>query len=99
MNLPPILKSTFAKALSILAAFYILLYGVLSVNGQYRPSMVAIGGYVGYTWAPMWFYDSNSRSGEGWRSSWVLSFYPLWIMDVCYIHKGVTKGPHHADKS
>jgi hypothetical protein len=64
---------------------YLLVYGVLSLCGGYQRADIGSlhGVTMGYTWAPAGFYDATS----GWRSVWVMGFYPLWYLDTCYVHK------------
>jgi len=66
-------------------AGYVLLYSLLSICGRYqRADLASLHGVeIGYTWAPVGFYDAAT----GWRSGWVLSFYPLWYLDIVYVHK------------
>jgi hypothetical protein len=66
-------------------ASYLLLYAMLSFCGRYqRADLVSLCGVeVGYTWAPVGFYDRVN----GWRSGWMEFFYPLWYLDTCYAHK------------
>lgn len=62
---------------------YLLVYGMLSLCGRYqRADLISLHGVeIGYTWAPAGFY------GTGWRLVWVETFYPLWYLDTCYVHK------------
>ena len=71
--------------MSGLMVVYLFVYAVLSLCGGYqRADITSLHGVTkGYTWAPAGFYDATS----GWRSAWVVSFYPLWYLDACYVHK------------
>jgi hypothetical protein len=64
---------------------YLCLYGVLSVCGRYeRADLGSLHGVeIGYTWAPVGFYDQR----KGWRSGLLDTFYPLWYLDTRYVHK------------
>ncbi len=83
----------FVKFVGGLAICYVLIYLLLSLCGQYRPmSAGGLGRMQIYsTWAPFGFYDPNhSPPGSAigtWRGSMILAFYPLWIIDICYVHK------------
>ena len=82
----------------VILVSYILIYVLLSVNGGYQPSSLEYGGRIGYSWAPLGFYTPRtllpSATGAkvvtgGWKASMVLTFYPLWMTDICYIHKSM----------
>lgn len=66
-------------------ASYLLLYAMLSICGRYqRANLASLHGIeIGYTWAPVGFYDRVS----GWHSALIEFFYPLWYLDICYAHK------------
>ena len=66
-----------------LLAFYLIFYFVIDLNGSYKRSTGGSMGEIGYTWAPFGFYDEK----HSWNSTMVLTFYPLWYLDICYIHK------------
>src|SRR5271156_6599953 len=90
-----------------LLATYFFVYAILSALGRYEVSVVDLGGRVnGYSWAPLGFYETihpinNSKVGApgsnkmtgGWNSSLVYTFYPLWGIDVLYVHKNKTDPP------
>jgi hypothetical protein len=68
-----------------LLASYLLFYAMLSICGHYqRADLASLHGVeIGYTWAPVGFYDRVS----GWRIAPIECFYPLWYLDTCYVHK------------
>ena len=68
-----------------LLASYLLLYAISSICGRYqRADLASLHGVeIGYTWAPVGFYDKV----DGWRSAPIEVFYPLWYLDGCYTHK------------
>jgi hypothetical protein len=96
----------FGKVVGGLVIFYVLLYLLLSLCGQYRPmSEGGLGRMRVYSsWAPFGFYDPNhsppgSVAAERgmiigtWRVSLIQVFYPLWIADILYVHKNLPSPP------
>ncbi len=83
-----------------LPGLYVLVYLLLSAFGHYRPiSVGGLGHWETYlAWAPAGFYDPyHSAPGSAaaergivtgtWRGSMITAFYPLWIVDMSYVHR------------
>jgi hypothetical protein len=84
-----------------LVATYILIYLVLSFNGQYQPSAVGSTGVKEYAWSPLGYYDANhpwegsiaalhSKTNVygGWNNGFLWNlFYPLYRIDTTFFHK------------
>ena|ERR1043165_4870639 len=79
---------------------YVLVYTVLSANGQYQPEIVGVSDVKTYGWAPLGFYDANhpwknSVAAQkskatvygGWNRFMVIIFYPLFYLDHTWLHK------------
>jgi hypothetical protein len=77
---------------------YVLTYLVLTFNGGYQPISVGASHVKEYAWAPLGFYDPDhawknssyahhhpTEKTGGWNQM-MLVFYPLWFIDVRYIH-------------
>jgi len=64
---------------------YMLIYMFLSLGGRYEPSTVEYNGSVGYTWAPFGFYEKSH--GGRWNIPLIYTFYPLWYLDIEWVHK------------
>jgi hypothetical protein len=86
-----------------LVVFYVLSYSILSVCGSYRPFYFISNGVEEYSvWAPIGFYDpkhtpsgsiATARNGT-WRRAFIpLAFYPLWCLDISYVHKSQKSKP------
>jgi hypothetical protein len=89
----------------IILFFYVLVYAILSLNGEYEPGL-SWNGVQEYAWAPLGFYHSDGpwggpiavrrRGAVRWgewdtRVLWDV-FYPLYFVDCSWIHKD--KGVH-----
>jgi hypothetical protein len=90
------------KVLRIIIAIlllYVLSYVVLSVCGRYQPLSVGLANVKEYAWAPFAFYDPDhawprsyyaehhpTEKTGGWSTAMMLTFYPLWLIDVGCIH-------------
>ena len=89
MTLSPSKRFRFLRIVTLIVigmlTGYLLLYSLLSICGGYQRAYLASlhGVEIGYTWAPIGFYDTAT----GWRSRWVQNYYPLWYLDICYVHK------------
>ena len=84
-----------------LVLVYVLVYSGFSVFGRYQPIMVGTFGVEGFAWAPIGFYDPvhawegssyavhhpTEKTG-GWHDSMLITFFPLWVLDNKFIHKG-----------
>jgi hypothetical protein len=66
---------------------YILTYSILSLGGDYEPSMVGTFGVEQYLWAPIGFYNHKHQAGNlGWNNAMCYTFLPLWWLDNSYVH-------------
>src|SRR5579864_7370137 len=73
-----------------LPVIYVLIYIILSLAGRYLPSTIENRGGEGYTWVPLGFSTAPRKSQfelVDWNTSMLYIFYPLWYVDVGYIHK------------
>jgi len=81
-----------------LFAFYIWVYVLLSLCGSYQPcDTISARIYEGSVWAPAGFYDpfhtvsgsitTAGRRNGTWRKGIARVFFPLFILDVSYVHK------------
>jgi hypothetical protein len=91
----------FVLLICALAVTYVLVYVILSANGAYQPELVGLHGVELYTWAPLGYYDANhpwkgSQAAKiskatiygGWKNTLLVqAFYPLYRIDISYIHK------------
>jgi hypothetical protein len=91
-------KKIFSSLLKIFCGFlisYVLIYAILSTAGRYEKEPVGhVGSDFGILWwAPLGFYNSNRVSqctnvwSAGWNKPMVYTFYPLFKLDLAYIHK------------
>ena len=90
-------KSTRWLKLSAMVAgggvlLYVLVYVLLSASGKYEPySLVSIRSEnLVYAWAPRGFYDAShpwSSLAGGWHRKVIFAFYPLWLLDIRYVHE------------
>ena len=98
INQPPNTARAIVKYVGGLAAFYVLVYVLLSLCGSYQPcDTVSARVYEGSTWAPALFYDpyhtasgsitTVARRNGAWRRGIGTVFLPLWWLDVSYVHK------------
>lgn len=87
-----------AKYAGALVAFYVLVYVLLSLCGSYQPlDTISARIYEGSTWAPAGFYDpyhtssgsitTAARRNGTWQRGIATIFFPLWWLDVSYVHK------------
>jgi hypothetical protein len=80
---------------------YFLLYSMFSIFGRYQPIAVDVNRVMEYAWAPVGFYDPNhawegssyavhhpTEKTGGWHDSMLITFFPLWVLDNKFIHKG-----------
>jgi len=91
----------YATLFCALATTYVSVYVILSANGKYQPELVDLQGVQLYTWAPLGYYDANhpwkgSQAAiiskatiyGGWKNTFLVQvFYPLYRIDISYIHK------------
>jgi hypothetical protein len=91
----------FGKYLGVLFVLYVLAYAMLSLCGHYEVESEGGPGHWNEfsIWAPLGFYDHNhsppgSAAAERgmiigtWRRDVVLLFFPFWIADTHFVHKG-----------
>jgi hypothetical protein len=84
-----------------LVIVYVLAYSGFSVFGRYQPIAVGTFGVEEFAWAPFGFYDLDhawegssyavhhpSEKTGGWHDSMLITFFPLWVLDNKFIHKG-----------
>ncbi|MDB6112920.1 MAG: hypothetical protein JWR69_4670 [Pedosphaera sp.] len=89
------------KTLLAVTLLYVSVYVWLSFKGRYEPSVVGLNGVKVYSWAPMVYYDSdhpwagsvdairsNASVYGGWNNPLLWKFfYPLYYVDISFIHK------------
>ena len=68
---------------------YIVVYFLLTINGAYAPSDFGLQGVVAYQWAPLGFYKEENKAEHigRWHSYILGSFYPVWFIDIHFLHK------------
>jgi len=78
----------FAKILCGLLIVYILVYAVLSLNGQYAFTLSDLGRIEGFSWAPAGLYLKYpvTESEAKWDYYMICLFYPVWRVDETYFH-------------
>ncbi len=75
------MKKTIITGVIIFIAFYVGIYAVLSLSGQYEPSVWGSNGVKWCEWAPRGFVSNYS-----WRTAPALVFMPLWLIDRSVWH-------------
>jgi hypothetical protein len=74
---------TFSATLIVV---YILVYGVFSINGSYKPFSGDLNRIWEYRWLPYGFFPTGRQKPTSLNYILVYTFFPLWILDTKYIH-------------
>ena len=73
------------RAVMVTVAFillYVVSYIVLSLNGQFEPSLIGTNGVKEYSWAPSGFVNDYK-----WNRAYRNTFLPLWFIDTHCWHQ------------